>query len=127
MLLSGSNPVSRYVVQLILVFAVCISIIGFIFLPKMFRPLLANGPESRLGATYVSNTRGGASRLSSNVADIRARASRLSSQESMGSNPVEPSDASGGKAAQRNSQNSLVSMKDDKGGDEVMKNEKGPV
>lgn len=93
----------------------------------MFRPLLANGPESRLGATYVSNTRGGASRLSSNVADIRARASRLSSQESMGSNPVEPSDASGGKAAQRNSQNSLVSMKDDKGGDEVMKSEKGPV
>ena len=49
LLLSGSNPVSRYVVQiiLVLVFAICISVVGFIFLPKMLRPLLATGPEHR--------------------------------------------------------------------------------
>ena len=82
LLLSGSNPVSRYVVQiiLVLVFAICISVVGFIFLPKMLRPLLATGPEHRhssvrakFGASYVSSTSGGAS--------------RYNSQESRGSDP----------------------------------------
>jgi len=101
LLLSGSNPVSRYVVQIILVFAICISVIGFIFLPKMLRPLLDNESEHRprLGVSYVSST--------SNAV------SRLNSQESnMSSNP-DAGDASGAKAARLNSQDSSVTWKDD--------------
>lgn len=100
LLLSGSNPVSRYVVQIILVFAICISVLGFIFPPKMLRPLLANGPEHRrssFGTSYVSSTSGvGVSKRS---------------QESMGSNH----DVDGAMTARKNSQESVVSWKDDKG------------
>jgi len=35
--LSNTNPTARYVVRVILVFVVCISILGFIFVPKMLR------------------------------------------------------------------------------------------
>ena len=89
-------------VQIILVFAICISVIGFIFLPKMLRPLLANESEHRPrfgGVSYVSST--------SNAV------SRLNSQESnMSSNP-DAGDASGAKAARLNSQDSSVTRKDD--------------
>ena len=103
LLLSGSNPVSRYVVQIILVFAICISVLGFIFPPKMLRPLLANGSEHRsssIGASYVSSTSGGGG--------VSKR-----SQESMGSNP----DVGGAMAVRKNSQESVVSWKDK--GDEL--------
>ena len=70
----------------------------------MLRPWLAKGTEhrqssarSKFGASYVSGTRAGAS--------------RLNSQESMGSNPY-AGDSTGAKAACLNSQESMVSNSD---------------
>ena len=87
--ITNQNSVAKYSIRTILVFAICMSVLCFIFLPKMNRGINTTGKTNR-SSSFISGSRRGKSNITNNTmtqsTDGNIKSSRYITVKSNGNN-----------------------------------------